>query len=303
MRRAEQRDILAAKLLEAAYLGLRSALSSGPDMGFSLPSLAALAQLTDPPSPHMQELVQHQQQSAHNGMHSTSVQRPSALSAGQQAEVHESQPSGTRSDSGVGAQDPEHTSLAPAQRASEMVNGSLKRRAESSTRLPDQNKRQRAESGLPDLSTDSSPAARISNSASLVVHLEQEVNGPTTFDLSSKPRLFQPLHMCCPLPSSCAVRAVKRHTEYMHGWFHKKIAFLLQVSQDLAQWEQTRDGSILEGISAKIEGTNSELANRAAEAEPPQTESQAIGEQQAYAAALAKIDAVNARLAQVCQHF
>jgi len=79
------------------------------------------------------------------------------------------------------------------------------------------------------------------------------------------------------------------------------IAYLLQVSQDLAQWEQTRDGSILEGISAKIEGTNSELALRAAEAEPPQTESQAISEQQAYAAALAKVDAVNARLAQVYQ--
>lgn len=71
------------------------------------------------------------------------------------------------------------------------------------------------------------------------------------------------------------------------------------MSQDLAQWSETRNAGILDSISAKIEGANAALQSRAAAAEPAQSPGQAASEQQAQAAALAKIEAINSRLAQV----
>lgn len=76
----------------------------------------------------------------------------------------------------------------------------------------------------------------------------------------------------------------------------------MQVSQDLAQWSETRNAGILDSISAKIEGANAELQSRVAAAEPAQSPAQAASEQQAQAAALAKINAINSRLAQVLSH-
>ncbi len=76
------------------------------------------------------------------------------------------------------------------------------------------------------------------------------------------------------------------------------------MSQDLAQWSETRSAGILDGISNKIEGANAELERRAAAAaaatEVGQSAAQAAAEQQVQAAALAKIEAINSRLAQVC---
>ena len=81
---------------------------------------------------------------------------------------------------------------------------------------------------------------------------------------------------------------------------HQSTHMWFQVSRDLAQWSETRSAGILDGISSKIEGANAELERRAAAAaEAGQSAAYAAAEQQAQAAALAKIEAINSRLAQV----
>ncbi|BDA48640.1 hypothetical protein COCOBI_12-3210 [Coccomyxa sp. Obi] len=239
--RAEQRDLLAAKLLEAAYQGVGGA-STSRDLGHPLPRLTALVQLVATHGADVQHHSSVQQPEGHT-MNSTGT-GPSRGSCSMQITDTWGRDRGNNL--------PEGTSLwqNSPMGVTEATNSSRKRQAEGcpGDGMGSQPKRQQTEHGakLPvsaELAVSS--AAPTSNVASLMTNLEQE------------------------------------------------------VSQDLAQWSETRSAGILDGISTKIEGANAELERRAAAAaEAGQSATQAAAEQQAQAAALAKIEAINSRLAQ-----
>ncbi|CAL8463495.1 g3029 [Coccomyxa elongata] len=239
--RAEQRDLLAAKLLEAAYEGVGSA-STSRDLGPTLPRLTALVQLIATHGAHLQRQSSVQQPEEHtvNG-YGTGPNRGSCsmqITDTWDRDQSNNLPEGTFlwQNSPMGA--------------TEATNSSRKRQAEEYTGdvMGSRPKRQQTEHG-PNLPVSAemavSSTAPTSNVASLMTSLEQE------------------------------------------------------VSQDLAQWSETRSAGILDGISTKIEGADTELERRAAAAaEVGHSAAQAAAEQQAQAAALAKIDAINSRLAR-----
>ncbi len=164
MRSAQQRDMLAAKLVEAAYLGVSSA-ASGRDLGAPLPALSALTHQ------HPQQLEPY----AHNGI----------TSHGPMFESLERDRSTSHGPGSEGVPGPRHAS---PQGGSEAVDGTRKRRAEAPPESPgSQPKRQQTEQGPAEQLAVSS-AAPAGNVASLMTSLEQEV-WPVSHSKSNCPRL------------------------------------------------------------------------------------------------------------------
>lgn len=149
-RSAQQRDMLAAKLVEAAYLGVSSAASCR-DLGAPLPALSALTHQ------HPQQLEPY----AHNGISS-----PGPVNESLERD---------RSKGGPGSEGVPGPQHASPQGGSEALDGTRKRRAEAPPELPgSQPKRQQIEQGPAEQLAVSS-AAPAGNVASLMTNLEQEV--------------------------------------------------------------------------------------------------------------------------------
>ncbi len=166
--RAEQRDLLAAKLLEAAYEGLGCA-STSRDLGPALPRLTALVQLI--------------------ATHGANLQRQSSV---QQPVEHTVDGYGTGPNRGSCSMQmtdnwdrdrsnnlPEGTSLwqNSPMGATEATNSSRKRQAEEypGDLMGSQPKRQQTEHGPVSAEVAVSSTAPTSNVASLMTSLEQEV--------------------------------------------------------------------------------------------------------------------------------
>lgn len=157
---AEQRDMLAARLVEAAYKGVSGACSCR-NLGAALPSLTQLI----PPGrdlQHPQQLEQH----AQNGTQSIPSQEVTHTTES---------PHGIRSNGMQGSEAPHVAQHASPTVGSEAPGGSRKRPAEASPEASGSPfKRQQMERGMAAQLAVSS-AVPAGNVASLMTNLEQEV--------------------------------------------------------------------------------------------------------------------------------
>ena len=179
--RAEQRDMLAAVLVEAAYMGVSGACSCR-NLGAALPSLAQLIPLGRD--------LQHPQQlerQAHNGNQSVPSQGVPRTAES---------PPGTRSNGVQGSEAPHVAQHASPTVGSEAPGSSRKRPAEASPEASGSPfKRQQMERGMAAQLAVSS-AAPAGNVASLMTNLEQEVRahpgllGCFRVCISNLPQLF-----------------------------------------------------------------------------------------------------------------